>query len=176
MKNFIQIIAIALVSFSNVVSASNGNLSNKTIVDDNIKKAKFVSYANPSLLKLELGTLTGYSKFNQVNIFQNNEIIEKEISISEVTFVSYADENLAEIELNSVILESESTNTAKVNYADANLINIELDFLKNNATSIDEKIKSNNSVIENKILNFKIPVVKKQSNTTNLNIKGNNKF
>jgi hypothetical protein len=178
MKNSIQIIAITLITFSNVVTASNLNSNRKVANDDKIKNAKLVTYAEPKLIKSELGTLVGYSKTIQNKIAEDAKIIDEATTDSDIAFVAYADENLAENELNFniikisteekimadakiiEILDSNIKNFSFVTYADSNLINSEVSPLKNTSVTIGEKIKSNNKVIESKILNYKLKPLK----------------
>jgi len=178
MKNLIKIIAITLITFSNVVVASNANSNCKVANDDKIKNAKLVTYAEPKLIKSELGTLVGYSKTIQNKIADDAKIIDKATTDSDIAFVAYAEENLAENELNFniikisteekimadakiiEILDSNLENFSFVIYADSNLINIEVSPLRNTSFIIGEKIKSNNKIIESKILNYKLNPLK----------------
>ena len=179
MKNSIKILSIALIAFSNVILAENGNLNSKTELNlSKIKKAKFVTYANPKLINSEIGSLVGYSKKAVNQLTENSKVVEKPLSDLEGIFVAYADENLQENETNfgktsklvhEIILKdaqiiesnwSEKKSSSYINYADAKLINSEIGFLTIKKHNFSEIVKLNSAIIENKISNTKLKSIK----------------
>lgn len=165
MKNFIQVIAIAVVSFSNVVSAS-GLIKKVDFIDDlKIKQVKMVSYADTNLFNSEIEGLQSYSKTVLDIVNSDSKITENENNFLSNSFVNYANSDLLSIELtvekaaNSIdvqiendlkITENEVQKTNFVSYANENLINLEIGTLKNTNLSTNEKIIINLKIIESK--------------------------
>ena len=176
MKNIIHILTIVLVSYSNVIVASSKNSFKKALIDDKIIKAKIVTYANPIFLMSELGTLNSYLQNTQDIIRTNNVITEREYSLIDASFVSYANDNLFETEIDSATIQNGSSSAYFINYSDSKLFDAELGLLKNSLTPIDDKIKSDNSVIENQMPNIKGGVIINQVNNSNHIINSTVKF
>ena len=168
MKNSIQVIAIALFSFSNVVSASDIN-QEETPRNAQIRT---VSYANSNLLQSEIEVLKN-NNYNTVEIIESdNKITENQGDLKTNLFINYANEELIneelkglkspkckiyEIEIDLKITESNienSENIQFINYANSNLLPLELDNLKASKLSITEKIAIDYKITEMKISKF----------------------
>jgi hypothetical protein len=185
MKNSIQIIAIALLSFTNAFS-SNGIIKNEKLNNAIYPVAKTVSFANANLIQTELGDLKKVALTSEDHIATDSKIIEKAASINNNMFVTYFDASLInnefdlkksditkEEKINADLKTTESSYTSStksvfVTYANASNIDFEIQTLKASKLSIENMITADSKITEAESKSVKTAPYKNKNQKLNI--------